>query len=204
MEIFFYIFISTPTKNKIQNTQPISQTTPLPTNQNIQTISPFTSPISNALGRITKKPFGIYVTPKNSPVSPEKFTGFHTGVDFETLPSEANTDVPIYAICGGKLLISQFGKGYGGMLVESCTLDKNPITVIYGHIKLTSVKAKIGDHISSGEFLANLGTGYSSETGGERKHLHLGIHKGTTLNTSGYIANKSMLSNWIDFEQYLK
>ena len=159
---------------------------------------------SNALSRITKKPFGIYVSPGNSPVTPEKFTGYHTGVDFETTSAEANIDVPVYAICSGKILISQFGSGYGGMVVESCTLDGNPITVVYGHVRLTSVSTKVGGTIKAGDFLANLGTGYSSETDGERKHLHLGIHKGATPNTSGYVANKSSLINWIDFEQYLK
>ncbi|NTU99252.1 hypothetical protein HGA64_04600 [Candidatus Falkowbacteria bacterium] len=44
----------------------------------------FVPPISDALSRVTKKPFGIKVSPKNSSVSPERFTGYHTGVDFET------------------------------------------------------------------------------------------------------------------------
>src|SRR5579863_6635904 len=47
-------------------------------------IAKLTEPISGGLSRVTKKPFGIYVTPQNSPVQPEKFTGFHTGIDFET------------------------------------------------------------------------------------------------------------------------
>ena len=194
--------------NTVKDPQPITlETSSLSTSTQIQkkeNVGPFISPISNALSRITKKPFGIYVDPKNSPVSPERFTGFHTGVDFETESSEANVDVPIYAICDGKILQSKFGNGYGGMVVESCTLDNSPITVVYGHLRLSSVKTKIGETISSGEFLADLGTGYSTETDGERKHLHLGIHKGSTPNTSGYVSNKNDLSNWIDIEQYLK
>lgn len=47
-------------------------------------------PIAEFEKRITKKPFGIYITPQNSPVQPERFTGYHTGVDVEyediTLP----------------------------------------------------------------------------------------------------------------------
>ncbi len=163
----------------------------------------FVMPISDAKDRITKKHFGIKVSPGNSPVSPERFTGIHTGVDFETFPSEQDTDVPVVAICPGKLLVAEFGSGYGGMMVESCTLNGSPITVVYGHVRLSSIKAKVGDTISAGEFLANLGTGYSKETDGERKHLHLGIHKGASVNTKGYVANYSDLSGWIDFEKYL-
>src|SRR3989344_7022766 len=40
-------------------------------------------PIAEFSQRITKKPFGIYITPETSPVHPDKFDGFHTGVDIE-------------------------------------------------------------------------------------------------------------------------
>jgi len=62
-------------------------------------------PIAGALTRVTKKPFGIYVSPGHSPVSPERFSGYHTGVDFETTAAEQNIDIPIYALCDGNLLI---------------------------------------------------------------------------------------------------
>lgn len=199
-----YFYPKKPTSPALQSSTSIPIETASTTPVQSQTAGPFSLPISNALNRITKKPFGIYVSPGHSPVDPERFTGYHTGVDFETTPAEQNIDVPVYAICTGKILISQFGSGYGGMVVESCTLNNNPITVVYGHIRLTSVSTKVGGTINSGSLLANLGTGYSSETDGERKHLHLGIHKSSTPNTSGYVANKSSLVNWIDFEQYLK
>ena len=59
-------------------------------------------PIESALKRVTKKPFGIYVTPQSSPVKPEKFKGYHTGVDFEILPSEKNKEVK-----GNELILSK-------------------------------------------------------------------------------------------------
>jgi hypothetical protein len=52
--------------------------------------------------------------------------------------------------------------------------------------------------------LAVLGTGFSTETDGERKHLHLGIHKGTAINILGYVQNSSELNNWVDITKYLK
>lgn len=161
------------------------------------------SPISKAAERVTKKPFGIYITPKTSPVQPEKFQGYHTGTDFETTTDEQNIDVPIKTICDGKLLRARFANGYGGVAVQSCTLDNNPVTIIYGHLRLSSIAAKVGDELKAGDFLANLGMGYSKETDGERKHLHLGIHKGSRITILGYVKSKEQLSNWIDPCKYV-
>ncbi|MDR3642255.1 MAG: M23 family metallopeptidase [Candidatus Doudnabacteria bacterium] len=155
-------------------------------------------PISDALSRVTKKPFGLYVSPGHSPVSPEKFTGYHTGTDFETTAAEKNIDVPIFAICSGKLLLKKWASGYGGVAVESCTIDNQPVTIIYGHLRESSISPAIGQAINTGDKIAVLGTGYSQETDGERKHLHLGIHKGSAINILGYVQNASNLSAWND------
>ena len=48
------------------------------------------------------------------------------------------------------------------------------------------------------------GNGYSAETDGERKHLHLGIHKGTAVDISGYVANAAQLKPWINVMDYLE
>ena len=161
-------------------------------------------PIADALSRVTKKPFGIYVTPDFSPVSPERFTGYHTGVDFETTPAEANIDIPIYAICPGKLLLKKWASGYGGVISESCALEGQAVTVIYGHLRLTSIAKKVGQAFEQGEQIGVLGNGYSAETDGERKHLHLGIHKGTAVDISGYVANAAQLKPWINVMDYLE
>jgi len=161
-------------------------------------------PLDDALSRVTKKPFGIYITPKNSPVSPEKFTGWHTGADFEIFPGEENKDISVFAICAGKLLVKEFGRGYGGMLVQACDINNQPVTVIYGHLKLESIELKIGDDLTVGSVIGILGRGYTSETDYERKHLHLGIHKGSMINTRGYVATESELSNWVDPISVLK
>ncbi len=164
----------------------------------------FIAPIDNPLVRITKKSFGIFVSPQNSPITPEKFTGYHTGVDFETFPEEQNIDVPIVAVCTGKILEKRQANGYGGMVVQSCFLENNPITIIYGHIKLSSIKILQGEILTSGNFLGVLGNGYSTETDGERKHLHLGIHKGKNIDVRGYVQIENDLNNWINISTYLK
>lgn len=66
--------------------------------------SKYTYPINDFFQRITKKPFGIFITPKNSPVQPEKFMGYHTGVDIEY--GDITGDVPVYAIANGQVIYS--------------------------------------------------------------------------------------------------
>ena len=160
-------------------------------------------PISDAINRVTKKPFGIQVSPGNSPVSPERFSGYHTGVDFETNPDEQQIDVPIYAVCTGHLIMKKIASGYGGVAVQQCNLDNQTVTIIYGHLRFTSIMAKIGKTILAGDSFAVLGKGFSSETDGERKHLHLGIHKGSDIILLGYVQKQSDLSAWLDALKYL-
>ncbi len=183
---------------------PANLSAPIPPSSNAAPAPGLAWPISDALSRVTKKPFGIYVSPGHSPVSPERFTGYHTGADFETTPAEQNIDVPVFAICDGKILAARYASGYGGVIVESCTMDNGPVTVIYGHVRQSSIIPTAGQIIKAGDKLAVLGTGYSSETDGERKHLHLGIHKGTSIDILGYVQNKAALSGWIDPLSVLK
>jgi|GEM_PF-268328 len=173
-----------------------------------QNSSGFLSPLDRASERVTKKPFGIYITPKTSPVQPEKFQGFHTGTDFEIFPEELNIDVPVRAICTGKISVKKTASGYGGVLVQNCTLDNQPasaklrrgepITVVYGHLKLADISKTAGDTLNAGDEIGTLGKAGSIETDGERKHLHLGIHKGNSISILGYVSAKSNLSGWID------
>jgi murein DD-endopeptidase MepM/ murein hydrolase activator NlpD len=109
-----------------------------------------------------------------------------------------SADVPVHAICDGKIAVKKTASGYGGVLVESCTLDNQPITVIYGHLKLASISKNAGDTLFQGEEIGILGKAFSAETSGERKHLHLGIRKGTAVNILGYVQKESDLSSWID------
>jgi murein DD-endopeptidase MepM/ murein hydrolase activator NlpD len=211
--IFFALFLSfisagcgVAGKPQLQSSIPTT-TTPAATSSAALTPSPapqLTEPIGGGLARVTKKGFGLFVSPGHSPISPEKFTGFHTGIDFETTPGEQNIDVPIYAACDGKLLLKKYASGYGGVAVEACKLDNIDVTIIYGHLRLSSVIPNIGDTLKVGDKIAVLGTGYSRETDGERKHLHFGIHKGTAVNILGYIQKQASLNEWLDPVQYLK
>lgn len=182
-------------------TQPSSTAHPSPSAQVLRNQNDI--PLTQARERITKKHFGTYVTPQNSPVQPERFTGYHTGTDFETTPDEATANITVRVICTGPLLVKRFASGYGGVAVQSCTMSEQPVTVIYGHLKLSSITAPVGQSLEKGVSLGILGKGYSSETDGERKHLHLGIHRGTSINIKGYVSSSSELNNWIDPESVL-
>jgi hypothetical protein len=190
----------------VQNNQlsetPAPQNSSVPiqeTPANNTSITPdFRPSLDRAGERVTKKPFGIFITPQNSPIQPEKFTGYHTGADFEIFPEELNTDVTVHAVCSGKLSLKEYAAGYGGVAIESCDLSGNPTTVIYGHLKLASITLPIGSNLGVGDTIGILGAAYSQETNGERKHLHLGFHKGISINILGYVQNKTDLSEWVD------
>jgi hypothetical protein len=158
----------------------------------------FVKPISRADERITKKPFGIFVTPEDSPVEPEKFTGYHTGIDYEIFDDEEDISVQVSAICGGTLLQKRNADGYGGLLVQECEREGQDLRVIYGHMAILSTAQSINDYISPGEeigLLAEVG----QYTDNERKHLHLGAHKGTRVDIRGYVDNTDDLEKWLDF-----
>lgn len=163
----------------------------------------FVMPLARAAERVTKKPFGIFITPQTSPVQPERFRGYHTGTDFETLPDEQNSTVAVNTICTGPIIYKQWVSGYGGVAIQACTLADAPITVLYGHLKLSSIAAHPEQKLTAGTPLGVLGKAYSQETDGERKHLHLGLHRGNVINLRGYVPTADELKAWIDFAPYL-
>ncbi len=160
-------------------------------------------PLEKAGERITKKPFGIFVSPIDSPVSPERFSGYHNAVDYEVFEDEKEAAVPIMAVCGGELLEKRDVAGYGGLAIQECLFESQPVVVYYGHLHLASIKQEVGSYLLPGEQFAVLGQGFSSETDGERKHFHLGVSKGEKIDIRGYVQNKSELENWLDFNQLI-
>lgn len=184
---------------------PIVQAPSLENKENsIQSILPKIAsdiPLPDPKKRITKKLFGILVNPQDSPIEGEIFSGYHTGVDLETFPEEADVDVEVRAICEGEILQKKRVSGYGGAIAQNCTIKGEKVVILYGHLKLNDASAQVGKIFSTGEKLAILGAGGSVDTDGERKHLHLGIKKGQQVDWRGYVSSKKELANWIDPEK---
>lgn len=158
-------------------------------------------PIEDFESRITKKPFGLYITPQTSPVQPEKFTGYHTGVDVEY--GDEQNDVPVKAITEGEVVRSGWVSGYGGMTAIRHNIDNRDYIVVYGHLSPDNLLAE-GNQVLRGETIGILGEAYSHQTDGERKHLHLAVYTGTDINVKGYVINQTELSKWIDPVEFLK
>lgn len=158
----------------------------------------FNIPLSQFSERQIKKPFGIYITQQNSPIMPERFQGFHTGVDFEVFQNELGEDVDVRAICDGSIRVRQSIDGYGGVVVQECMINGEDVTVLYGHVDLDSVQNGLNDDIAYGDIIGLLGSHNSFQTDGERKHLHLSIYRGKEVDVRGYVSKKNELNLWID------
>lgn len=157
-------------------------------------------PLQNANGRPTPLSFGLHVTPDpaTNPIDPpERFTGYHAATDFEISESEAEKDIPVYAICAGEVVFSGFSEGYGGLVTQYCSIKDEPVTVIYGHLAVDSL---VPAHtvVETGSLLGVLGAARSHDTDGSRKHLHLGIRKGHSSDVRGYVQSEEELKNFID------
>lgn len=154
-------------------------------------------PIGQFGERQSYKAFGQYID-KNFYVGkaslfPNQFIGYHAAIDLEIFPDEADHLVPVYAVADGKIVYAAPVSGYGGLILLQLTGTGD--TALYGHVKLTNLPFKVGDSVASGTRLTYLGDAFSSETGGERKHLHFGIYKGTDLYFRGYEPTLSALNN---------
>ncbi len=150
-------------------------------------------PIAGFKERITKKSFGDFISPKNSPVQPERFAGFHTGVDIEY--GDVEGDVWVVAVCDGEIVLRRWVSGYGGAIGLKCQINNIDYYLVYGHLSTNSIIEKT--KVTKGEKLAILGKGFSQETDYERKHLHFGISQ-NSLDLRGYVQNKNELGKWID------
>lgn len=153
--------------------------------------------------RVTKKSFGSFITPATSLIPNDRFTGYHTGADFEVLANEDEQTMVVQAVCAGTIKRADWVSGYGGVIVQSCTLYNEPITVLYSHLNQATFTVQTGDRVTTGTPLASLGKGNTSQTDNERAHLHLSAHKGADVVLAGYTATKDGLVNWIDPLQLL-
>lgn len=193
--LFVTRIIKLPSKNSVTISPSVTPVTSPAISPSISNPNGLANPIAEFKTRITKKTFGLYVTPQNSPVHPEKFTGYHTGVDVEY--TNVTTDVLVYALADGTIIYSNWVSGYGGVLIIKVSINGAPHSVLYGHLR-PSILPAVGAKFKKGDQMAVLGTGYSTETDGERRHLHFAVLSDARIDLKGYVQNKSDLSGWLD------
>ena len=152
-------------------------------------------PIKEFKERITKKSFGDYITPETSPIQPERFSGYHTGVDVEY--GDSTIQIPVMAITAGEVVLAEWVSGYGGVAIIRHNINDKNYLIIYGHLNPDSLPEK-NKIIKPGEQIGVLGAGYSHDTDNERKHLHVGVYTGLDLNLSGYVQTEEELIKWIN------
>ncbi len=162
-------------------------------------------PMDDAASRAHPLHFGLHVTPdpaENPIQPPERFTGYHVATDFEVAADELDTVLNVYAICGGEVLFSGFAGGYGGVVVQACKLDGEDVTVIYGHLSLENLPGH-GVVLQPADHVSPLAEARSYAAGGNRKHLHLGIHRGKEIDMRGYVQTEEEVKEFIDPMEYL-
>lgn len=161
-----------------------------------RTESPVIFPIAEYANRRTVNAFG-----ENSQVT---LDGYHVGDDLEY--TDTKEEVPVFAIADGVVRRNDWVKGYGGVIVMVHAIEGKTFTAIYGHLDLASSSLHAGDKISKGDRIAYLGEGGTTETDGERKHLHFALYEGEDVRIQGYEPTRGELEKWINpydfFTQY--
>ena len=163
-------------------------------------------PIADFAERMKLNFFGTHfsaATPRNQypdSVCPNNtlYTGYHTAVDLETTSDEQNIAVPVDAVSDGTIVFAGSASGYGGLVIIGFVYNNQNYTAVYGHIDTRTLKVSVGQKVSQGDLLADLAPACSVYSGNNRKHLHFGIHKGTTINESGYVSTQTELNGWVD------
>lgn len=154
-------------------------------------------PIKNFYKNQAINPFGVY---RNG-----RFVGYHSGADIEIEPEDLDKDVPVYAIYDGEVVEAGEAGGYGGVVAIKHNFEGNKdLTGVYGHLRLRDIKVSRGQKITGGSLIGYLGAAYSSETAGERKHLHFGLYKNSNMDIRGYVDNLTELSNWLSPRAFME
>ena len=193
--IFFYFSAGSTYQAEIDQTAIISDKTNLLPITDIKLIEP----VDGFKERITKKPFGIFITPETSPVRPDKFTGYHTGVDAEFINNQE--EIPVRAIADGAILVRAHAPGYGGVVVIKHIINGVSLIALYGHLDPASFLPANISEVQAGDRISILGDGYSEETDGARKHLHFAIYTDRgdeKIDFRGYVKTEEELATWFN------
>ncbi len=144
----------------------------------------------------TLKVFGQFVD--------DRFYGYHAGEDVEVLPEFEGSDVEVRAAAEGYIVYKNWVGGYGGVVIIEHEISGEIYRSLYGHLDLDSVTQDVGEPLQKGEVFALLGDPYSTQTDGERQHLHFSVWKGEAVQLAGYVGKSSELAKWLNPQDFYK
>lgn len=117
---------------------------------------------------VATSPFGMRV----HPITGE--TKLHTGADYA-----APDGTPILAAADGVVTHASMSGGYGGLIIIEHTIGGQKIATAYAHLWETGIHIHVGDHVTAGQHIGDVGSaGYSTGA-----HLHFELRQGGTNGT---------------------
>ena len=108
--------------------------------------------------------------PRTHPITGEE-ESFHAGSDFA-----APDGTPILAAADGEVTVAEYSDASGGIVVIEHTIDGEAIATAYIHSWEDGIHASVGDRVSAGQHIADVGSSGMS-TG---PHLHFEVREGGT------------------------
>lgn len=188
-----------------------SESAPIPSETLQAALLPASSPNDTRLlepteefrQRITKKPFGIFITPETSPIQPDRFLGFHTGVDAEF--TDRTDEIPVRAVANGNIVFRRWVSGYGGVIIIQHEINDRQLHALYGHLDASNFPPRNIIRVRAGDVIGVLGDGGTEETDDVRKHLHFSIRPAQeSFDLRGYVKSHEELSGWFDPLQWYR
>lgn len=127
--------------------------------------STFDMPLAEGDYTLTS-PFGT----RNNPVNGGREQ--HNGQDMR-----AEIGTPIHAVADGEVVAAGTSNGFGNWVVIDHNIDGTTYSSVYGHMPSPSINVSVGDEISSGDHIADVG----NEGMSAGPHLHIEIWEGGRL-----------------------
>ena len=164
----------------------------LETEEEAQVEASVVLPVDEYAQRRTLKTHGEYIE--------DRFSGYHVGDDIEFVDVEGDTLV--YAIADGEVTYASTASGYGGVIILAHQVEGETISAVYGHVEIASALVAAGDTVEKGQQIGILGDHESSETDGERKHIHFALYQGSGVTLAGYTGTADSVDGWINPQDF--
>lgn len=124
----------------------------------------------------------------------QKYSSKHKGIDLGWNSKHGGYNAPVMSADNGICVYCKYQTTGGWVL--GIYHEQYGVTTEYGHLQKGSLKVKVGDKVSKGQHIANMGNTGSQNGNALPYHLHFGICKGKGL-------NYGILHKWYNPVNYL-